>query len=94
MKLFFVWLPIASFLLLFLDIEQLKIIFQVLGKPTDLDWIKTPEAKQWVSRMVAYPGKDLSQVFNMATPYGNHKKSLFFFFENKIKFKHFFVLLN
>lgn len=49
-------------------IEQLKIIFQVLGKPTDLDWIKTPEAKQWVSRMVAYPGKDLSQVFNMATP--------------------------
>jgi len=49
-------------------IEQLKIIFQVLGKPQDLDWIKTPEAKQWVKRMVAYPGKDLQQVFSMATP--------------------------
>jgi len=48
-------------------IEQLKIIIQVMGKPKDLSWIKTPEAKTWVGNMSNYKGKKLEQVFPMAT---------------------------
>lgn len=50
-------------------IEQLKIIFTVLGKPTEGkdDWIKSPEAKRWVRNMKDMPGKDLSLIFQNAT---------------------------
>jgi len=51
-------------------IEQLKIIFKVLGTPTndELDWIKTPEARRWVEGMKKHPGKDMKSLFHMATP--------------------------
>jgi len=50
-------------------IEQLKIIFAVLGKPNDndLDWIKTPEAKRWVKQMKPTPGRDLNKIFSAAS---------------------------
>lgn len=50
-------------------IEQLKIIFAVLGKPKDeeLDWIKTPEAKRWVKQMKPTPGRDLNKIFSGAS---------------------------
>jgi len=51
-------------------IEQLKIIFQVCGKPEDLSWIRTPEAAAWVKNMTPYPGKDFTKVFKMVTPEG------------------------
>jgi len=51
-------------------IEQLKIIFQVCGKPEDLSWIRTPEAAAWVKNMTPYPGKDFTKVFKMSTPEG------------------------
>jgi len=51
-------------------IEQLKIIFQVCGKPEDLSWIRTPEAAAWVKNMTPYPGKDFNKVFKMSTPEG------------------------
>jgi len=51
-------------------IEQLKIIFQVCGKPEDLSWIRTPEAAAWVKNMTPYPGKDFTKVFKMSTPAG------------------------
>jgi len=51
-------------------IEQLKIIFKVLGTPTsdNLEWIKTPEAKKWVGSMKPNAGKDLNELFSMTTP--------------------------
>jgi len=48
-------------------IEQLRLIFQVLGKPQDISWIKTPEAKMWVSRMIEYPRKDFNLIFRAAS---------------------------
>merc|ERR1712176_553400 len=50
-------------------IEQIKIIFAILGTPAgdSLDWIKTPEAKQWVQRMPASKGRNLSKIFSMAS---------------------------
>jgi len=52
-------------------IEQLKIIFTVLGKPKkDHDgWITTPEAKQWVRSLKDMKGKDLGSIFTMASPH-------------------------
>merc|ERR1712060_778809 len=51
-------------------IEQLKIIFAILGTPEagNLDWIKTPEAKHWVERMQASRGRNLSKIFHEASP--------------------------
>lgn len=51
-------------------IEQLKIIFTVMGKPVEGkdDWIKSPEAKRWIRNMKEMPGKDLSLIFQNATP--------------------------
>lgn len=51
-------------------IEQLKIIFTVLGKPKSGEdaWITTPEAKQWVRSLKDMKGKDLSKIFTSATP--------------------------
>merc|ERR1719419_1449463 len=51
-------------------IEQLKIIFAILGTPEPdcLDWIKTPEAKHWVERMQPSRGRNLSKIFHEASP--------------------------
>jgi len=51
-------------------IEQLKIIFAILGtpEPDSLDWIKTPEAKHWVEHMQPSKGRDLSKIFHEASP--------------------------
>jgi len=51
-------------------LEQLRIIFEILGTPTcdNLDWIKTPEAKNWVKGMKQYKGHSLDKVFHQATP--------------------------
>eukprot|EP00497_Spongosphaera_streptacantha_P004179 TRINITY_DN501_c1_g2_i1.p1 TRINITY_DN501_c1_g2~~TRINITY_DN501_c1_g2_i1.p1 ORF type:complete len:208 (-),score=45.85 TRINITY_DN501_c1_g2_i1:2-625(-) len=50
-------------------IEQLKIIFAVLGKPKnhELEWIQTPEAKRWVKQMKDTPGRDVKKIFGSAT---------------------------
>lgn len=50
-------------------IEQLKIIFKILGTPTsdNLEWIKTPEAKKWVGSMKPNKGKNLEELFSMTT---------------------------
>jgi len=46
-------------------IEQLKIIFAILGTPEkdSLEWIKTPEAKQWVQRIPPSKGRNLRKIF-------------------------------
>jgi len=51
-------------------IDQLKLIFSLLGtpEPDSLDWIKTPEAKQWVKRMTPSKGKSLERIVTKATP--------------------------
>lgn len=51
-------------------IEQLKIIFKVLGTPDqdNLDWVKTPEARRWIEGMRHHPGKDLNALFRDADP--------------------------
>jgi len=51
-------------------IEQLKIIFAILGtpEPDSLDWIKTPEAKNWVQRMKPSRGRNLKKIFHNASP--------------------------
>merc|ERR1719397_462266 len=51
-------------------IEQLKIIFAILGTPESdsLDWIKTPEAKHRGERMQPSRGRNLSKIFHNASP--------------------------
>jgi len=51
-------------------IDQLKLIFNLIGTPKadSLDWIKTPEAKQWVQRMAPSRGKSLEKILTKATP--------------------------
>jgi serine/threonine protein kinase len=51
-------------------IEQLKIIFAILGTPDpdSLSWIKTPEAKSWVQRMKPSKGRDFKKIFHNASP--------------------------
>jgi len=51
-------------------IDQLKLIFAILGTPASdtLDWIKTPEAKSWVKRMTPTKGRNLKNIFRSATP--------------------------
>jgi mitogen-activated protein kinase 1/3 len=48
-------------------LDQLKIIFEVLGTPKDTEWIKTPEAKKWVLRLKAHDGKPLEKIFSGAS---------------------------
>merc|ERR1719464_166703 len=48
-------------------LDQLKIIFEVMGTPKDLTWIKTPEAKRWVQKLTAHDGKALTEVFPKAS---------------------------
>ncbi|ETO04172.1 hypothetical protein RFI_33226, partial [Reticulomyxa filosa] len=49
------------------DLDQLKIIFDTMGTPKDMDWIKTPEAKRWVQKLKPHDGKDLQKMFEGAT---------------------------
>merc|ERR1719242_422923 len=48
-------------------IEQLKLIFHYLGTPSTLDWIKTPDAKRWITNMDKKPGQDFMTLFPSAT---------------------------
>lgn len=48
-------------------LDQLKIIFEVMGTPKDYDWIKTPEAKKWVKKLKPHSGKDLKSLFKNIT---------------------------
>lgn len=50
-------------------IEQLKMIFTVLGKPAEHEdeWIKSDEARRWVRQMRPLPGKDLTKIFHTAS---------------------------
>jgi len=48
-------------------LDQLKIIFEVMGTPKDLTWIKTPEAKRWVQKLKPHNGKPLKTVFPKAS---------------------------
>ena len=49
-------------------LDQLKIIFEIMGTPKDLTWIKTPEAKKWVQKLKPHNGKDLTKLFEKASP--------------------------
>merc|ERR1719242_1133208 len=48
-------------------IEQLKLIFHYLGTPSNLDWIKTPDAKRWVSGIGSKPGQSFKALFPTAS---------------------------
>merc|ERR1719361_1967027 len=50
-------------------IEQLKIIFKVIGTPNSdsLEWIKTPEAKKWVGGMKKCEGRNFDELFKGAS---------------------------
>lgn len=48
-------------------LDQLKMIFEVMGTPKDLTWIKTPEAKRWVQKLKPHNGKPLKEVFEKAS---------------------------
>jgi len=48
-------------------IEQLRLIFIIMGTPSSLDWIKTPEAKNWIQRMDHCEGKNLRKIFSKAS---------------------------
>jgi len=48
-------------------LDQLKIIFEVMGTPKDLTWIKTPEARRWVQKLSKHDGKPLNEVFPKAS---------------------------
>jgi len=51
-------------------LEQLRIIFEVLGTPVydKQDWIKVPEAKEWIRFMTPSKGYGLRKIFSKATP--------------------------
>jgi len=50
-------------------LEQLRIIFEVLGTPgyDKQDWIKSPEAKEWIRLMTPSKGLSLRKIFPKAT---------------------------
>jgi len=48
-------------------IEQLRLIFVILGTPQNLDWVKTPEARNWIKLMRHCKGKNLRHIFSTAT---------------------------
>ena len=52
-------------------IDQLQLIFDLMGTPTDLSWIKTPDAKQWISKMKPKAAKDLTKEFPDAPEKGS-----------------------
>jgi len=58
------------------DLDQLKIIFEIMGTPKELSWIKTPEAKRWVQKLDPHNGKDLTKIFTKASPEGMNWLSL------------------
>jgi len=51
-------------------LEQLKIIFAILGtpEPDSLNWIKTPEARDWIQRMEPSSGHNFKKIFRNASP--------------------------
>ncbi|ETO08462.1 big map kinase/bmk, partial [Reticulomyxa filosa] len=51
-------------------LDQLKIIFETMGTPKDMDWIKTPEAKRWVQKLKPHDGKDLHKIFEKGSEQG------------------------
>jgi len=48
-------------------IEQLRLIFLILGTPPNLDWISTDEAKAWVKLLSPCEGKKLRAIFKSAS---------------------------
>jgi len=48
-------------------IEQLQLIFHYMGSPTDLTWIKTPDAKKWIAGLKQKPGVDFAQLMPNAS---------------------------
>eukprot|EP01084_Bolivina_argentea_P281119 480941_1 len=48
-------------------IEQLKLIFFYLGTPSNLEWIKTPDAKRWVQGIDRKPGQSFVNLFPSAS---------------------------
>jgi len=50
-------------------LEQLRIIFEILGTPVydKQDWIKAPEAKEWIRFMTPSKGYSLRKIFPKAT---------------------------
>ena len=42
-------------------------IFHYLGTPNKLDWIKTPDAKRWVSGIESKPGQSFKSLFPQAS---------------------------
>jgi len=53
-------------------IEQLKMIFNILGtpEPGSLDWIKNPRARHWIQHMKPSRGRNLKKIFPSASPNG------------------------
>ena len=49
-------------------LDQLKLIFEMLGTPKDLTWIKTRDAKGWVQKLKPHDGTDLTKLFENTTP--------------------------
>ena len=49
-------------------LDQLKTIFEILGTPKDLSWIKTSVAKKWIKKLKPKCGKDLTRIFRKGTP--------------------------
>jgi len=51
-------------------LEQLNIIFAILGtpKPGRLDWINTPEARHWIQSIKPSSGRNLKKMFHNASP--------------------------
>lgn len=43
-------------------IEQLQLIFHIMGTPNDLTWIKTPDAKKWIASLQHKSGADFDQL--------------------------------
>eukprot|EP01083_Nonionella_stella_P161541 529305_1 len=41
-------------------LEQLQLIFRYLGTPTEIDWIKAPDAKKWIKTLLKRPPIELS----------------------------------
>jgi len=48
-------------------IEQLKLIFIILGTPASLDWVKTPAVRSWIEQMGHCEGKNLRKIFPAAS---------------------------
>ncbi|ETO18651.1 hypothetical protein RFI_18611, partial [Reticulomyxa filosa] len=49
-------------------IDQLNLIFECRGVPSDVEWIKTLDAKRWVEQMEPKPKRDLSKLLPGISP--------------------------